>query len=159
MREPLSAFMLFGLEQHSLDPPAPTADPRELVKGYGEEWLKLSPEARLPWEHMAEGLEPPRCKRMAEDKAKKKLAGGKGSTGGKAKVVVDHYAPTFSDSAQRRAGKSAVESTSPPPAAPLFGDEPAHPDDDFDDELEGDEPELPSGDGDAMDADADAMEV
>ncbi|KAJ1632463.1 hypothetical protein T492DRAFT_988921 [Pavlovales sp. CCMP2436] len=158
MREPLSAFMLFGLEQHSLDPPAPTADPRELAKGYGEEWLKLSQEARLPWEQMAEGLEPPRCKRMAEDKAKKTLAGGKGSTGGKVKVAVDDYAPTFSDSAQRRAGKSTVDSTSPQPAAPLFGDEPAHPVDDFDDELEGDEPELPSGDGDAMDADADAME-
>lgn len=71
MREPLSAFMLYSIDQHSLQKPAANADLREVVHGYGQKWLDLTAESREEWELMATHLEPPRCK-LAQQKADEK---------------------------------------------------------------------------------------
>lgn len=68
--------MLFGIEQHLNAPPAPTAEPRDVVRAYGDAWLALSAEERLPFEQMAAALEPARCSglRARAEQKRKSLA-------------------------------------------------------------------------------------
>jgi hypothetical protein len=147
VQEPLSAFFLFGVEQHMMAPPPANAEPRDAVQTYGEAWLALDAEERADYETMASVLEPARIAglRAKAEKSGKGLSafdkldgpagrGGRGGGrgrgrggGGKKRAAPgadrNQYALTFSGTAARRATKTAKsDPASPALPQPSFDD-------------------------------------